>query len=553
LQCSSGNLRTTKVAEIYFLATFVDQMPKLLLEDSWKFTPDRSQITESTSKSGRLKTMTMPGVFSLCDSENGNKRRYTRKVWEANLKDGSILQNKIKNFEAWGVLEHPKDGVVDASSPISHYISALKLEADGKLTGSLTILEDLPDGHKLRVLTEAGWDPLVSTRGYGSVVTGGDGIDEVQEDYVCEGADVVSHPSFGREAKLTPQRESIQPALRTEFAAEEIRPPVKPQTPPSVQPSTKKTPIMEIKDIRVQLESIKGQDPMKLGATALAEGFSRMQDLHRAVSTLQAADQTAAWDCKRIHEEIETIEKLWDSKLDETKKSAVKLAEDKKKLIVVNEAAVKLAKLYRATLEDQVKKSNGRQKLYEEICKRGRGWKDIAERRGLVQENTEFKLAISTTANDMIADKYKLLNEKFEVTTSALDLLTERYHEDTTKLGKALLELQYPEKIKAPAIQEKLNEATTAAQVLQIRLEIEDPEAAKKAASKVESTPAKAAGKLVENKNVAKDPPNSSPSSKGIIVENTDWDGNRLNLDETLAVTRRLCQTTPAKAITKAA
>ena len=145
----------------------------------------------------------IPGRFSICDCVNGNNRRYSKRVWEKNLQTGSALREAMKRNAAFGFLEHPKDGIVDFLSPISHHVTEADLKEEkgttGKMVcevhGTIEILET-PEGGKLKALIEGGYNPMVSSRGYGSLEKGTDGVDNVCDDYVCEGWDVVIKPSF---------------------------------------------------------------------------------------------------------------------------------------------------------------------------------------------------------------------------------------------------------------------------------------------------------------------------------------------------------------------
>ncbi len=181
---------------------------KQLLEDvQGPMLVDRKNIVTESLPGGMTKT-TIPGRLSVCGVVNGNGRRYRTSVWENNIKEDSHLQTLIKNNACFGLLEHPSDGVVTLLSPISHKITEVKLDGV-EVHGAIEIIEygENSPGAKLRALIEHGYNPTVSSRGFGSIYTAEDGVDEVDDDYVCEGWDVVFTPSF-KEAVLNPQRES---------------------------------------------------------------------------------------------------------------------------------------------------------------------------------------------------------------------------------------------------------------------------------------------------------------------------------------------------------
>jgi hypothetical protein len=215
---------------------------KILLEDTiGEFVVDRQSIAESTSPivNGRS-FLRMSGRLSLCDTLNGNNRIYPRKVWERQFQTGSRLMELIKRNRSVGLLEHPKDGQVSLNSPISHLLIDAKLLENGEVSGEILII-NTPEGLKLRALVEAGFNPLVSSRGYGSLESV-NGNDIVQEDYVCEGWDAVFHPSFKQcelEAATATESTSNRPtALRESAPPLQASPPSTSSTPSLAQASS---------------------------------------------------------------------------------------------------------------------------------------------------------------------------------------------------------------------------------------------------------------------------------------------------------------------------
>jgi len=192
-------------------------MRQLLVEGytgSFPFIVDRSKPIVSESRANGQNIWRIPGRFSECDKVNGNNRRYSRRVWEKNLADGSTLQTLIKENSAFGLLEHPADGKVDLNSPISHAVTKAVMENDGMITGEITVIDcgENSPGRKLKALIEFGYNPRVSSRGFGSLVRATEGYDDVQEDYICEGWDVVIKPSFDN-AMLAPDRSALDTVL----------------------------------------------------------------------------------------------------------------------------------------------------------------------------------------------------------------------------------------------------------------------------------------------------------------------------------------------------
>jgi len=92
-------------------------------------------------------------------------------------------------------------------------------------------------------------------------------------------------------------------------------------------------------------------------------------------------------------------------------------------------------------------------KKCEEAIKRGKGWMGRAEK-----------------AEESLAT----LERKFDVACTALDLLTERYHTDTTALGRRVLTLEF--KPTDEALIKRIKEAKTAKELAAIREEIKPKE-----------------------------------------------------------------------------
>lgn len=201
----------------------------LLLEDCVEFKVDRSHIITEAIPGTDRSVSRMPGRLSVSGVVNGNRRRYPRSVWEKNLREDSPLSLSMKRRSTFGLLEHPADGKVDLRSPIAIITVGAKLNESGEVLGEIIVV-NTPEGLKLRALVEAGYDPYVSSRGYGSLTKASDGVDDVADDYVCEGWDVVMRPSFVA-AKLTPRRESLEdPALDEIMSFCDIAALTKPET-----------------------------------------------------------------------------------------------------------------------------------------------------------------------------------------------------------------------------------------------------------------------------------------------------------------------------------
>ena len=441
-------------------------MPKQLLVDSiGEFAIDRTRLVAESTPSGSKK-YTYPGILSLCDTTNGNKRRYSRPVWEKNLQTGSVLQDAISRNAAFGLLEHPKDGLVDLQSPIAIITSKAALTEKGEVTGEITIL-GTPEGQRLVALIEGGWNPTVSSRGFGSLVRNSEGIDDVQSDYVCEGWDVVLKPSF------TPAVIKAQPEPQASFAESK---PASPTTLKESLPSTSidASSIKPQKQIKVMSESIRQRvsalravECSKLDPARFAQGLAEMSSLHQEVAGYLAEDAKRSWEAQQLHLDISSLEESWTKAAKAPAVQATKLSEDKTKLLQVTAAVVTAADALRTQLGESIKNHASAKSLVSEAVKRGKVWRERAEQ-------LESKLAT--------------LEEKYDVATEALDKIADRYKGDVTAMGRRLITLEFQEKAATPEIKKALAEAKIPADILAIRESLTVKPEAKPATPEVKPT-----------------------------------------------------------------
>jgi hypothetical protein len=451
---------------------------RILLEDTFDFKIDRTRITESKDPITGLVTSRIPGTLSLCDVINGNQRRYGKRVWEKNLEEGSVLTQMFKRHSSFGQLEHPKDGKVDLSSPISHLTTEAKLterEIDGKklwvVEGVIELLNDGPgtSSARLEALIKKGYDPLVSSRGYGTLVKDQAGVDEVQDDYVCEGWDIVSAPSFGDQAKLNPIRKAAAneslvgriPSIGEQYAGltviaakktgdktveltmedgspitvqlESVPAPTPPATPAPAAPPSAKPPqsaaannnqnIMDIKTIRESIQALKAADPATLNARDFALGFQRMSELHNAAAKVLSENTSASWEVQQVHQEISGLEEAWTAAFNAPRAEVKKLTENQTKLLKVLKGVIGNSIKIREALTTGTKKATKTGEVAEALVKRGRAWMEAARRS---------------------AGSSKLLEKKYGVATEALDIMAARYKGDVAELGARVLELEFP-------------------------------------------------------------------------------------------------------------
>jgi hypothetical protein len=445
---------------------------------AFPFIVDRSKPLVIESKPGAGSLTRIPGRFSVCDCVNGNNRRYRRNVWEKNLTEGSILKESIKRNAAFGLLEHPKDGIVTLLSPISHHVTSANMVeckgADGnqvyEVVGEITLL-DTVEGNKLKALIEGGYNPLVSSRGYGSLQKASDGVDEVCEDYVCESWDVVIKPSF-ENAELTPNREPLsgtnahmaaqpesqasapaQTALAENKNLKESTPSTGVTSPPAAAsvPQTKSY-SMELNEIKGRISTLESLEPSKLAPARFAESLTHIEELHQEVAQFAAADPKRSWDGQKLHRQLDSVASRFNESAQAPVKQAKKLHENNIKLMKVINAVAQTALTYKKKLGESLKGGTTSQQLKEELTRRGQGWKRVAEDRG---------------------QKLTVLEKDFNDSCEALDMMSKRYHEDTTELARRLIVLEFKERAATPEIQKSLKEATRLRHIATIREALE--------------------------------------------------------------------------------
>jgi len=500
------------------------------------FIVNRDQPFVTESRQG-INVTRIPGRFSICDCINGNNRRYPKKVWEKNLAEGSALRQSIAKNAAFGLLEHPSDGRISLQSPICILVTDAKLQSarDESTGNALTevvgeiIIVNTMEGQKLRALIDVGYNPLVSSRGFGSVIKASDSVDEVQEDYVCEGWDVVLKPSFEK-AELFVAREGKQEEGKQAPAAA-----------PAIVESkgvnlwcvfqhlaekTHNKPWQSITDAERDAIAAKVEAMPQAEKAALAEEFRTRQTNDAAneskpqvASSPAAAAAPVAEASKPMTVNIMNINEI------KSQISAVRGVAVPKDPTRFAEGLSHLANLHQEIanyVAEDAKRNWQGQQLHDEVKSLERVWTEAAqapskaatklnenytkvlkvtkcigeaaiglrkklsealtqnaEAAQLVEELTERGqawVAVADRRNDQIA----ALEHKLEVSCEALDIIKNRYNEDMTEMGRHVITLEFAEKAQTPEIQKLLKEATKPKHIIAIR-ETLDPEGSKKA------------------------------------------------------------------------
>jgi len=160
-----------------------------LKENLLEVLPFHYELVEDKSTSGKP-TKKVVGTFQVAEVKNANGRIYPKKLWERVINDPGV-QQKIKNRELYGELDHPDDGQTKLKR-VSHVITELRMDGN-QIIGVAEILPT-PHGQILSGLFDAKTSPGISSRGKGSVRNEAAGS-VVCDDYDFMTFDFVSGPS----------------------------------------------------------------------------------------------------------------------------------------------------------------------------------------------------------------------------------------------------------------------------------------------------------------------------------------------------------------------
>jgi hypothetical protein len=155
--------------------------------------------------------VTLKFPFMRADALNLNGRIYPRKVVEKVVKE---TQAKLRSGESiYGGPAHPQGSLeLDA---VSHRLLAVEMVGD-KAYATAQVLPTTK-GSNLMVILRHGGSLGVSSRGFGTVAKekkDGKDVEVVQDDYILNGCDFVTAPSFEMYAGQQNMIESLQEELR---------------------------------------------------------------------------------------------------------------------------------------------------------------------------------------------------------------------------------------------------------------------------------------------------------------------------------------------------
>lgn len=156
----------------------------MLLITEYRDYQEMETICEQKDENSK-KTYRIKGPFLQAEVKNRNGRIYEQSLLEREIK--IFNENKIKQKQAWGELDHPTNPSINLDR-VSHMIESLNMEGNNGI-GVAKILPT-PMGKIVETLLESGGKLGVSTRGVGSLKG-----NKVNEDYRLITVDVVADPS----------------------------------------------------------------------------------------------------------------------------------------------------------------------------------------------------------------------------------------------------------------------------------------------------------------------------------------------------------------------
>lgn len=168
-------------------------MKKLLIETLY-FKVERSSITESLRKNGRLIFPNMK--IQAADTPNRNERVYPKTILEREMTKVMEGVRTSGSVGLIGELDHPDSSVVNLRNAC---IGILDWRwSENNVMGDVEVL-NTPSGNILKEILIAGYVPGISSRGMGSVKqlyeNDNPGMVEVEDDFELVTYDAVSDPS----------------------------------------------------------------------------------------------------------------------------------------------------------------------------------------------------------------------------------------------------------------------------------------------------------------------------------------------------------------------
>lgn len=149
------------------------------------------QVIKEAREDGK-KDYYIEGIFLQGDIKNRNGRMYPSQTLAKEV--ARYTKESINQNRAYGELNHPQGPSINLDR-VSHMIKELRQDGSNFI-GKAKIMTETPMGKIVKNLIDEGANLGVSSRGLGTLKANGQGIMEVQNDFMlATAADVVADPS----------------------------------------------------------------------------------------------------------------------------------------------------------------------------------------------------------------------------------------------------------------------------------------------------------------------------------------------------------------------
>lgn len=416
---AAADVRRKVIAEIR------DDRGRVLLEDVHWLVP---VLVEDKQRPGIIVAR---GEFARADSPTENKRMYGQHLFEREV---TKLQESVAGRRQYGELDHPSDGKISLQRS-SHLITELNLAPDGRVLGSLEVL-DTQQGLNLQAILKQGGQVGISSRGFGSVSTDPSGNQVVQDDYNLVTFDVVANPADARAYPHFYAQESKGGGLMENADGTAV-----------IDPEKEKEREAEIKKaVADALEAIRGE----MKEQAIAE----VRSDPRIAGSVAALEQIAA--LVTPHLLPEDVRKLVEAKDRELEKLRADLGQARRSLGEAEEMAKKFG--YRMYLDNLVRNESGAdQTLIRKLVG------------ALEQFQNKDEIAAKVTAvKESIASEKKPREAAVRVELQAFESKLKRLREET---DRELAKIRKESTDREQALQGRLKESQEAQATKQRELE----------------------------------------------------------------------------------
>lgn len=150
---------------------------------------NKMSLCEEKDDTG-IKRHYIQGIYMQAEVENHNGRIYPADVLRNAT--NTYIEEKVKRNQGWGELSHPESPEIN---PDRIAIRILNLTEKGNdWIGKSVLITENPCGAIVLGLMNSGGEIGVSSRALGTTTTK-NGIDYVDELYICTAADIVLNPS----------------------------------------------------------------------------------------------------------------------------------------------------------------------------------------------------------------------------------------------------------------------------------------------------------------------------------------------------------------------